>query len=189
LPERAGLFVAVVGPSGAGKDSLINAAARHFGNDPRFMFVRRVVTRVSDKAIEDHDTVSVSRFAELKESGAFALCWGAHGILYGIPASAKIFVEKGGIAIANCSREAIADMRNLFGRSAIIQVSADPSVLAERLVKRGREDIAKISARLERAVADIPDNALTHSVENNGALEQANARFIEILERIADDLR
>ena len=189
MPDPAGIFAAVVGPSGAGKDSLINAAARHFRDDSRFMFVRRVVTREADKAVEDHDTVSVAGFDRLREGGAFAVSWAAHGILYGIPKDTGPFVENGGIAVANCSRAAIDDARSAFGKVAIIHIWAEPSVLAERLIRRGREDTGKISARLDRAAADFQTNALTFTVKNDGALEEASTRFIGILEDLAGELR
>jgi ribose 1,5-bisphosphokinase len=188
LPEAEGIFVAVVGPSGAGKDSLINVTAKHFRDDSRFLFVRRVVTRKPDKELEDHDTVSTARFRQLRESGAFAFTWDAHGLSYGIPCDAKRFVENGGIAVANCSRAAIADARLAFGRTSIVHVAADADILANRLARRGRENSTKIAARLERAVADYPGQGTAFIIRNNGLLEQASASFIDLLERTANSV-
>ena len=57
-----GGFVLVVGPSGAGKDTLLGLARRELAGDPRFLFARRVVTRESSTA-EEHDCLSPAAFA------------------------------------------------------------------------------------------------------------------------------
>lgn len=186
MPE--GRFVAVVGPSGSGKDSLISAAARHFHNDARFFFVRRVITREVDQAAEDHAGVSVAEFLRLKRDDAFALTWDAHGLSYGIPREARLVVERGGIAVANCSRSAIGHARRVFGRITIVQVTADIDILADRLAGRGREAIGDIFERLERAAAGFSGQEAATIIKNNGLLEQASASFVKLLEKTANSL-
>ena len=78
------MLVLVVGPSGAGKDSLLNAARAAFADDPRIHFVRRVITRPADPGGEDHEPVNEAGFA----ARSFALSWSAHGLSDGIPAEA-----------------------------------------------------------------------------------------------------
>ena len=78
----AGRLVLVVGPSGAGKDTLIAAGRAALGEDPRFVFPRRVVTRPAVAALEDHESVSPEAFAAARQAGAFALDWEAHGLCY-----------------------------------------------------------------------------------------------------------
>ncbi len=75
LPIRNGAFVAVVGPSGAGKDTLIAHAKAALADEPPVEFVRRVITRPSDGATEDHDTLTEAEFLEALANGAFALAW------------------------------------------------------------------------------------------------------------------
>ena len=86
--ERQGAFVAVVGPSGAGKDTLIGYAKARLAEKGRgrFHFVRRVITRAADGSTEDHDTLSPMAFERAEADGAFALSWEAHGLCYGLPA-------------------------------------------------------------------------------------------------------
>jgi ribose 1,5-bisphosphokinase len=62
LPIRNGAFVAVVGPSGAGKDTLIAHARSALAGEPQIDFVRRVITRPSDGQTEDHDTLADAEF-------------------------------------------------------------------------------------------------------------------------------
>ncbi|MGO7947103.1 phosphonate metabolism protein/1,5-bisphosphokinase (PRPP-forming) PhnN, partial [Rhizobium ruizarguesonis] len=56
-------MVVVVGPSGAGKDTLMNLAARRFKGRDDVHFVRRVITRQRDAGGEDHLSVSLQGFA------------------------------------------------------------------------------------------------------------------------------
>ena len=53
-----GAIIVVVGPSGAGKDSVIGFVARHFADRQDIDFVRRVITRPSDAGGEDHESIS-----------------------------------------------------------------------------------------------------------------------------------
>src|SRR5688572_13101771 len=102
LPIRNGAFVAVVGPSGAGKDTLIAHAKTALADEPQVEFVRRVITRPSDGgATEDHDTLTDGEFLEAQADGVFALAWEAHGLRYGLPASIDVAIENGHVAVAN----------------------------------------------------------------------------------------
>ncbi len=69
LPIRNGAFVAVVGPSGAGKDTLIAHAKAALADEPQVDFVRRVITRLSDGETEDHDTLADAEFLEALADG------------------------------------------------------------------------------------------------------------------------
>ena len=80
FPLRNGVFVAVVGPSGAGKDTLIAYARDRLAERRRVEFVRRVITRPSDRSSEDHDTLADAAFDEAESAGSFALSWSAHGL-------------------------------------------------------------------------------------------------------------
>ena len=77
------MFVAIVGPSGAGKDTLIRAVAEAVSDRPEIIFVRRIITRLSDGVTEDHDTMTPEAFEAGRAAGTFCLSWGAHGLFYG----------------------------------------------------------------------------------------------------------
>ena len=116
-PERpAGSFVAVVGPSGAGKDTLMTGAARHPALDPRICFARRVVTRAALVESEDHDSLDKSDFARAKDEGTFAITWAAHGLHYGLPRGLIGDLASGRIVVANLSRRALDEAATTPGR-------------------------------------------------------------------------
>src|SRR6516165_1390213 len=99
------MLVLVVGPSGAGKDTLIEAARLALADDPRFRFVRRVITRPADAGGEAHEAVSEAEFA----ARDFTLQWQAHGLRYGIPAAVIDDVGLEQVVVANVSRTVVAE--------------------------------------------------------------------------------
>ena len=101
---------AVVGPSGAGKDTLMAAAAHR----PGVALVRRVITRPAEAGGEDFEGVTPEAFAARKARGAFALDWEAHGLRYGIPHDQL----RGGDVIFNGSRAALPAA--LFGLGGVL---------------------------------------------------------------------
>ena len=180
--ETPGCFFAVVGPSGAGKDSLIDGARDHFGSDGPVRFVRRVITRPATAGGEDHIQKSVEEFEAMEQAGAFALSWRSHNLCYGIPADVADDLEGGRDVLANLSRSVIPDARNQFSRVRILVVTAPPSVLASRLAARGRESAADIEERLRRAPQEMPSGPDVRIIDNGGALDDAVQAFLSALE-------
>ena len=173
------MLVLVVGPSGAGKDTLINAAKVALSEDARFVFPRRVVTRQAVAALEDHDSVTPEEFALRQANGAYALSWEAHGLRYGLPATIRDDIAAARVVVMNGSRAMVAAARQTFPGTVVILVEASPEVRAQRLAGRGRETAAEVAERLRREVpADIP-NAIR--VDNSGAVATGISRFLAAL--------
>jgi ribose 1,5-bisphosphokinase len=150
-PIGPGRLVLVVGPSGAGKDTLIGGARAACANDPAVVFPRRVVTRPASAA-EDHDSVSAEDFARRVAAGAFALAWDAHGHRYGIPASIDDDIRSGRTVVCNVSRTVTGDARRRYARVAVVLVTAPPEILAERLAARARPDDGDLARRVTRSI-------------------------------------
>lgn len=183
FPIRHGVFVAVVGPSGAGKDTVIAYARARFSEEARLDFVRRVITRPCDAASEDHDTLADAAFAEAEGDGAFAISWEAHGLRYGIPADVDWSVSNGRVVIANVSRAVIPELRDRYANLAVVEITASPEVLAERLAMRGRESRGEVLARLARSANVTLSGPGVTSIDNSGPREAAGERFVEILRK------
>lgn len=174
-------MVAVVGPSGAGKDTLLAHAARHFEDREDVIFVRRVITRDPDAGGEVHDGVSEAEFEMLKQAGKFAVCWDAHGLRYGIPVETREAVEKGRLVVANGSRSALPLFRSAFPSLVVVNVTARPEVLASRLEARGRESRQDILQRLERGGIGVCGDYPVVTIDNSGSLDQSGAAMIDVL--------
>ncbi|WP_246701799.1 phosphonate metabolism protein/1,5-bisphosphokinase (PRPP-forming) PhnN [Rhizobium terricola] len=182
--KTTGTMVAVVGPSGAGKDSLIHIAKAHFAGRPEVDFVRRVITRPTDAGGEAHLGVSTADFSTLKEGGAFAVDWDAHGLSYGIPAAVHEKLALGHLVIANGSRSALPHFARAFSPLVVVNVTASPEVLAERLTARGRESRAEILERLKRGSLAVDGDYDVVDIDNSGLLADAGEKLIATLEDI-----
>lgn len=168
----------VVGPSGAGKDTLLAAAmvAR-----PDILFPRRTITRPAEAGGEPHVPATEAEFAAMEAAGAFALSWRAHGLAYGIPMAAADALAAGRHVAVNVSRTVIGKARDRLAPVRVLMVTASPDVLARRLAARGREDAADIAARLAKAGDGRPDWPETRLIVNDGALADGQAALLEAL--------
>ncbi|TCQ78369.1 ribose 1,5-bisphosphokinase [Ochrobactrum sp. BH3] len=183
--EFKGCFVAVVGPSGAGKDTIMDAARVALAGDTRFHFVRRIITRPQMPGTEDHDSLDEAAFTKAADEGAFALHWQAHGLNYGLPKSLDDEIAEGTVVIANVSRRVLGDIRRLYAERSVVVISATPEVLAERLASRGRESREEITARLAREVSfdDRADDVVI--IDNSGEVAASTDFFLRHLQEIS----
>ncbi len=177
------MLVLVVGPSGAGKDTLLNAARHALEADLRFRFVRRVITRPAEAGGENHEPATEADFI----TRYFALAWQAHGLRYGIPADIVPDLDAGRVVIANVSRGIIADATHRFP-VRVIEITAPPDMLAARLAARGRESAVDVATRLARNVA-VPDGVPIDTVMNDASPEAGVTRFLAALNRAASAAR
>lgn len=181
LVVTAGTMVVVVGPSGAGKDSVMAYAARHFADEARVRFVRRVITRPADAGGEAHEAIDAEGFRKRAAEGGFAVFWEAHGLSYGIPRETLDALAAGVTLVANGSRSAMPAFADAYARLKVVVITARPDILAARLAARGRESAEGIAKRLDRAVPEIVVAADTVVIDNSGALEEAGEAFVSLL--------
>lgn len=176
-----GCFVAVVGPSGAGKDTIMDAARVALAGDTRFHFVRRIITRAQMPGTEDHDSLTESAFAQAIDEGVFALHWQAHGLSYGLPKSLDDEIANGTVVIANVSRRVLGDIRKLYAERSVVVISAAADVLAERLASRGRETREEIALRLKREVSFDDGAEDVFMIDNSGEVAASTEAFLNHL--------
>jgi ribose 1,5-bisphosphokinase len=157
-----GRLVLVVGPSGAGKDTLIGLARDACAGNGSIVFPRRVVTREAS-TFEDNEQVSVEAFRQARNGGAFAVHWEAHGHGYGLPRAIDDDIRAGRTVVANVSRTVIEAMRRAYADVVVVSITAPPEILRERLAVRARGSDGQLSERLGRAVDEVvPDVIITN---------------------------
>lgn len=182
-----GVFVAIAGPSGSGKDTIINYARERLAGRNEFVFVRRIITRDPDAQSEDHDALTPEAFAQAAREGSFSLVWAAHGLRYALPRSVDADIAGGRVVIANISRQIIDDLQQRYANFLLVVVSAHRDVIAQRLKARGRETDEQIVARLQRIAVEDTVRYEAIRLENSGPKESAGERFVSVLETAAAD--
>jgi ribose 1,5-bisphosphokinase len=172
-----GPLVVVVGPSGAGKDTLIVRACARLAGDSTVVFPRRIVTRAASAA-EDHHTISDHDFAAAAQQDAFAFWWEAHGLKYALPAGIDEDIRAGRIVVCNVSRGIVAALRRRYVRLGVVLVTAPADVLTTRLAMRGRADDGDFAQRIDRMAPPYAELSPDHVIENVGDLERATASLV-----------
>jgi ribose 1,5-bisphosphokinase len=175
-----GQLILVVGPSGVGKDSLIDAARLCLENNTQVYFPRRYITRSFAAGGENHIEVSLDQFREMQSAKAFCLHWGAHELYYGIPGSIRLRLEQGQNVIVNGSRSVINQARRQFDNLLIASITANENCLRERLNNRGRETEMQIEARIRRSTSFTVKGNDVIEIDNSGTLATAAVQLIDI---------
>ncbi|MFZ0156398.1 phosphonate metabolism protein/1,5-bisphosphokinase (PRPP-forming) PhnN [Pseudomonas sp. Hg5Tf] len=177
LPGR---LIYLMGPSGSGKDSLIDAA-RATLDTHNVVVARRVITRSPEAKGEDAVGVSCERFEQLCAEGEFALHWRANGLAYGIPVQIDNWLAQGRAVLVNGSRAHLAQARQQYPDLLAILLSVEPHVLRQRLLARGREALEDIEQRLARSQQlSVADHGV-HLLDNSTSLDEAVARLLDLL--------
>lgn len=178
-PVGPGRFLLVVGPSGAGKDTVLTGARLRLAGDPTVYFPRRIVTRPVSES-EDHETVASDTFDAAAGNGSFALWWSAHGLKYGIPRAVDDSIRAGHTVVCNVSRAIIADARVRYARVEAVLITAPAEVLAARLAGRARESDGRLEDRIKRNDVYAGFQA-DHVIQNAGAPEDAIQALLDII--------
>lgn len=175
-----GRLILVVGPSGAGKDTLIGLARIARAEDEGVVFPQRVVTRDAS-SFENNEAVSPILFGQMLAHGDFAFQWEAHGLRYGIPRSIIDDVRAGRTVVMNASRTIIDFARRSYANVRVVAVTAPPDVLAGRVAARGRSSDGNVDDRLRRTVSS-PEPDVT--INNVGSAQEHAAELLQVIDGV-----
>jgi ribose 1,5-bisphosphokinase len=182
----AGRLIYLIGPSGSGKDSLLEAAREPMAARG-CRIVRRVITRSAEARGEAAQAVSVEQFKQMQAQGEFALSWFANGLHYGIPQEIDQWLADGHDVLINGSRGHLPQARERYPDLLVVLLSVDQGVLRQRLLARGRESAAEVEERLARnaqfaddLLANVPSVML---LDNSGPLEHTVGRLLQRIDR------
>jgi ribose 1,5-bisphosphokinase len=158
-----GRLVLVVGPSGAGKDTLIGLAQAACADDPGVVFPQRVVTREASSS-ENNAAVSPMMFGQMLAHGEFAFQWEAHGLRYGVPRSMVDDIRGGRVVVVNVSRTIVELARRSYANVTVVSITAPPDILAQRIADRGRASDGQVEGRIRRAVVDAEPDVIINNI-------------------------
>lgn len=179
-------LVYVIGPSGAGKDSLLAWLLQHAPADWHVHRARRTITRAPEPEGEAHESVDEAQFAMLRAQHAFAIDWQAHGLHYGVRHEEFSALDSGHWVLLNGSRQQLPLALQRWPQLTVLHITASPQILVERLNARGREDAAQRRARAQRATAaalELPPGAI--EIRNEGPLDEVGQMLLQALHFIA----
>ena len=178
--SASGRLIYIMGPSGAGKDSLIDYARAR--KPAGVKFATRCITRSADYGGELHQSLSLDDFHDRLQQDLFALTWQAHDTWYGIGVEIDAWLQQGLTVVVSGSRAALAQAEERYPRVRPILITASPEVLRSRLLTRGRENDQGVDQRMRRA----RDLACSGSrpvcvIENSGPMAVAGELLLACL--------
>jgi ribose 1,5-bisphosphokinase len=178
-PIGPGRLILVVGPSGAGKDTLLGLARAACADDASIVFARRVVTREAT-AFEDNQQVNLEAFRQALARGEFAMHWEAHGHCYALPGAIDDDIRAGRTVVANVSRTVLTAMRRAYADVTVVSITAPPEILRQRLAARSRDSDGPVGDRLRRFVEGA-SAAPDITISNVGSAEAYAHQLIDII--------
>jgi ribose 1,5-bisphosphokinase len=178
----SGRLIYLIGPSGAGKDTMLRWLREHAQLCSSLHIARRTISRSAGDPHEPHEAVSAAEFQDLRQRGEFALYWEANGHQYAVRHAELRPLERGLDVLLNGSRRFLPEARQKYPGLFTAHVTVPPHILRARLLARGRETPEAIEARLMRsaqlaAVVGKPDVDLV----NDGAPEDAARKLLQHL--------
>ncbi|WP_233866898.1 phosphonate metabolism protein/1,5-bisphosphokinase (PRPP-forming) PhnN [Paraburkholderia adhaesiva] len=177
-------LIYVMGPSGAGKDSLLGFARTRLATDG-IVFAHRYITR-PEGAGENHIALTDDEFELRSRHGLFAMQWHSHAMRYGVGVEIDQWLALGCTVVVNGSRAYANQALARYPQMMFVHVEAAPLVLAARLASRGRETAEQIAARLARqARFEAPAGASVVHIDNSGRLADAGNAFVDVVHRVA----
>ena len=171
-------MIAIVGPSGVGKDTVMEAMQAYRSD---ISLVKRHITRPPNSLGEDHYALSNEEFGKALDQHKFVLAWVAHGLSYGISSDAFQKLNNGHDMLINLSRSVLEKADRVFDRLIVINLSASPKILLDRLEKRGREPAKDIKERLQRSIAPFPKTLKIYDVSNDHHISETLFEIEKIL--------
>lgn len=174
-------LVYVMGPSGAGKDSVLGWLRERLPPGLPLHWARRTITRPARAGGEPHESVDEAGFNALSSAGQFALDWQANRLRYGVRRQELEPLRRGHWVLVNGSRAYLEQGRARFPAMTVVHISASADQLRLRMLARGREDAQQIAERIARATAfDLPEGI--HQIRNDGPLDEAGRALWNLLE-------
>ena len=171
-----GRLVAVAGPSGAGKDTLIRIA---LAKVPEAIVQSRVVTRPSSAA-ENNEEMTPAAFDAARAAGDFALDWEAHGLKYGLRRTLDDHIVAGRTVVVNVSRRVVPHLRQRYANVVAVLVTAPDEILMARLTGRNRSSDGALDQRLQRAAPE-GDMKADVTINNIGEPDEMAALLVNAI--------
>jgi ribose 1,5-bisphosphokinase len=180
-------LIYVMGPSGAGKDSLLDWLKNRLPPQSPIRFAKRTIDRPLQTLGEQHESVDSATFERLQQEKSFAMHWLANGRQYGVRHGELEPLQQRQWLLVNGSRAYLPEALRLFGGLTVLHITASPDILRARLLARQRESFDAVEARVQRAVAfSVPTSCRCLNVLNDTSLDEAGIVLMKGLALLPD---
>lgn len=181
--KQAGNLFYLVGPSGVGKDSLLEALRE----DPEIRALhvaRRYITRPARRGDDHHIEIDAAEFERRAGADEFLFAWESHGFSYAVEASLRERLSAGEDVVVNGSRAYLDQALEKMPATVPVWMSVSEAILRQRLEQRGRDNANEIEHRLSRSRDLEPERDPAWSlIVNDGSLREACRQFSRIRAR------
>jgi len=156
-PDRNALVIVISGPSGVGKDAILN---RMKERKCQFFFVTTMTTRKQRKTETDqvdYNFVSVDEFQALLQDNGLLESANVYGNWYGVPKKpVQEAISRGLDTIIKVDVQGAANIKKILPDAIFIFINA-PSIdeLRNRLLRRCTETSADLSLRIQTAQSEL----------------------------------
>jgi ribose 1,5-bisphosphokinase len=175
-------LVYTMGPSGAGKDSVLAWLQQEIGNCSGVHFARRTINRPMRDGDEQHEALDTAAVEALRDASAFAMSWAANGLLYGIRHTELDALQDDHWVLVNGSRAYLPFALLRYPAINVLHITAGANTLRRRLLARGRESGEVVAQRVERAERYRPPaGCRILEIQNEGSLEAAGSAALAAL--------
>ncbi len=175
-------LIYVMGPSGAGKDSLLDWLKSKLPPQSPIHFAKRTIDRPLQPEGEQHESVDSPAFKRLQREKSFAMHWQANGRQYGVRHAELEPLQQRQWLLVNGSRAYLPEALRQFEGMTVLHISAGADILRARLLARQRETPEVVEARVQRAVAfSVPTSCHCVRVLNDTSLDDAGNELLTAL--------
>lgn len=173
----------LVGPSGVGKDTLLNHLKMHQYSENQPLVAHRYITRPVRENDENHIELSDFDFNRRKQAGLFLFDWESHGYRYAVGREARKWVKEGQNVIVNGSRKYLSTALETYSKTTPIWITVSEQILRQRLTQRGRESAEEIELRIQRN-RELESNKLDSCVyiNNDQSIEDTVGQIIALID-------
>lgn len=170
-----------MGPSGAGKDAVLQHVRRDLDGRGAVVFAHRYATREPAPGHPNEVALGPGEFALRETRGLFAFTWNAWSVRYAVGTEIREWLARDLTVVVSGSREHFIREPPSDPRLLPVLITASPAERARRLRARGREPESAIAERLRRGEALRPAHPALVTIDNDGPLERAAAAFAVLL--------
>lgn len=180
---RGGCLFMLVGPAGAGKNTVMKAVLELLPDVRQFPTVTTRSKRTGEREGREHFFVSHERFAQMDANGELLERANVHGEMYGMPRRPlEEALAAGEMLVADVDMLGASEARKAFPHNVILVFIAPPSltVLAARMRERGESE-GQIGKRLLRAPSEMAFAPQCDYLIVNETIAQASADLANII--------